>query len=163
MRSRSRWSTLDGRVVFSPRSQLTFDATRSSFAASDEALTPWYGTAAIGEDIAWCQLPIIRISGIVGVSVAFDFGQIVRSESQPCILGSSQLPKHVFDDLTMLPSRVWHVSGDNPYDMCKIRLAPLRTWYFLRPMRRVSCRIPTYNGRIHTVLFDSPISGHLCK
>ena len=26
-----------------------------------------------------------------------------------------------------------------------------------------SCRIPMYNGRIHTILFECPSSGHLCK
>ena len=31
------------------------------------------------------------------------------------------------------------------------------------PSARPSCRIPMYNGRIHTILFDSPSSGHLCK
>ena len=25
------------------------------------------------------------------------------------------------------------------------------------------CRIPMYNGRIHTILFECPSSGHLCK
>ena len=25
------------------------------------------------------------------------------------------------------------------------------------------CRIPMYNGRIHTIPFDCPSSGHLCK
>ena len=25
------------------------------------------------------------------------------------------------------------------------------------------CRIPVYNGRIHTILFEGPSSGHLCK
>ena len=27
----------------------------------------------------------------------------------------------------------------------------------------LDCRIPMYNGRIHTVLFECPSSGHLCK
>ena len=28
---------------------------------------------------------------------------------------------------------------------------------------RALCRIPLYNGRIHTILFECPSLGHLCK
>ena len=126
--SRSRWLVLD--VLTSFRQEVSWQSVQpndflwciwcfyvlSLCGRHDRALLkrqpPWYDTFAIGEDIAWCWLLIIRVSGIVGVRVAFDFGLIVRLESEPCVLGSSQIPKDVFDGLPMLPSWVWHVPVD---------------------------------------------------
>ena len=100
---------------------------------------PWYGTISIGENIAWCRLPIVRIFGIVGVRVAFNFGRIVRPETQLCILGSSQIPKNVFDGHPTLLSRFDMYELATPTTCARSgRVPPLRTWYFLRPMCRVS-------------------------
>ena len=49
----------------------------------------------------------------------------------------------------------------NPAQTSK-KLLPLRN--MIRNSKPNSlCRIPMYNGRIHTILFECPSSGHLCK
>ena len=59
---------------------------------------------------------------IVGVGVAFNFGQIFQTKSQLCIFGSSQISEDMFEGLLMLSSWVYYVLDDDPHDICKIRL-----------------------------------------